>query len=424
LRSFGSVLEKWKGRGLGFDAIRVGLSISILCIHSVSLTTNYEDVWGGPAKFFGALLVPAFFAVSGFLVAGSAARVDLFTFLSFRVLRILPALATEVMLTAVVLGAAVSTLNFRDYVTSPEFWAYFANIAGNIHFTLPGVFSSNPWSIVNGSLWTIQPEIFCYLFMALAVLGGLLSRRGVFAMIALGILIALVFLDYYSGKGPTDLGVVAQAKMFLFFVIGCLAYLFRYSIPVSFPWAICSTVAASVLLQYPGFSVLAAIPVVYAVLFLGLRPIYIPPLFARGDYSYGIYLYAYPVQQVVIAAAPDGYRTWYINMAAALPVTIALAMLSWHFVERPFLRLKEKIKFNSDTVMRLAQFRFLLAVLLIGYAQLLAFWSGAFGMAAIGLRRDFIPLATVTLTIALIVALGGLFSVRSRLRFARPAFGA
>ena len=105
------------------------------------------------------MLLPAFFAVSGFLVMGSAVRTgSLSTFLSFRALRILPALSTEVAIGAILIGGIWTTLPAREYFLDPGFWRYFRNIVGNIIFYLPGVFKSNPTEIVNGSLWTIPPE--------------------------------------------------------------------------------------------------------------------------------------------------------------------------------------------------------------------------------------------------------------------------
>ena len=103
-----------------------------------------------PAIFF-LYLVPAFFAVSGFLVTGSGLRVRATsTFLAFRVLRILPALLVEVTLSALVLGPIFTRLPLSSYFSDQQFFRYFGNIVGWITFYLPGVFQNNHVSVVNG----------------------------------------------------------------------------------------------------------------------------------------------------------------------------------------------------------------------------------------------------------------------------------
>ena len=96
-----------------------------------------------------------FFALSGFLVAGSMERTPkLSQFLTLRIIRLVPALAVEVLLCALILGPLVTNKPLWDYFAAPEFWAYFRNIVGDVHFTLPGVFEDNKLPrIVNASLW-------------------------------------------------------------------------------------------------------------------------------------------------------------------------------------------------------------------------------------------------------------------------------
>src|SRR5271168_2704028 len=118
-------------------------------------------------------IVPAFFALSGFLVTGSALRVRATsTFLMFRVLRILPALLVEVTLSALVLGPIFTTLPLRHYFSDPQFFRYFGNIVGWITFYLPGVFHDNIYPTVNGNLWTLPAELDCYLITGALLLTG------------------------------------------------------------------------------------------------------------------------------------------------------------------------------------------------------------------------------------------------------------
>ena len=112
-------------------------------------------------------------------VTGSAIRTSsIKVFFVFRVLRLIPALVTEVTLAALVLGPLLTSLALVSYFSDWHFYDYFGNIIGRIRFVLPGVFEHNPHaSIVNINLWTLRPEFFCYLIMLGMLYFELISRR-------------------------------------------------------------------------------------------------------------------------------------------------------------------------------------------------------------------------------------------------------
>ena len=122
--------------------------------------------------------LPMFFALSGFLVTGSALRTGrLIPFLGLRVLRLLPALLVEVTLSAIILGATFTQLPLSEYYASPMFWSYFLNIVGDIHLFLPEVFNNNNTDIVNSNLWTLPWELQCYIVMSVMIVTGVLFHR-------------------------------------------------------------------------------------------------------------------------------------------------------------------------------------------------------------------------------------------------------
>jgi peptidoglycan/LPS O-acetylase OafA/YrhL len=347
--TLGIQLAKTGGRPAGFDYLRLGLSIGIVAYHSFVVCYGWNGKPGlgfAPAAPLCGFLVPAFFALSGFLVAGSLQRNDLPSFLTLRALRIFPALCVEVILSAVVLGALFTTLPLHEYFMSPMFRAYFLNILGDIHFYLPGVFENLPdpnW--VNLQLWTIPFELRCYIGLSLLALLRMHKRPMLYMAFVMAIWIApfaqaFVTHPFHLGHGqsPGRLAVLS-------FLFGVGLYNLRDRIPFSWTGFTVAAVLCYVLLYSPATSGLASLPIAYVTVFLGLCN---PPrsFFVLGaDYSYGIYLYGFPIQQSIVFLLPDA-RIWYVNLVLSLIVVSCFAAFSWHFIENPVLgRKKEAVRF-------------------------------------------------------------------------------
>ncbi len=354
--SIGAVLDRTNGIGQGFDTLRIVLSIAILCWHSIVTSYGREaelPFWTNPLT--GGIvtsLLPIFFALSGFLVMGSAVRtMSLKVFLAARGLRILPALATEVTMSAVILGSLVTTLSPADYFTNIDFYRYFGSLVGNIQISLPGVFSANPFdNVVNSSLWTIAPEILCYTYIAFVIAAGLLGKPRGLSFLIIAMMVISALSDSF-GLGLREIGGAFRPHtLILAFALGNLLFLWRNFIPFSRGLFALCLVTGMALVSHPSLATLATPPLVYVTVYLGLLPLPKIPMLDRGDYSYGIYLYAMPVQQSFAYAFPQ-LRQWYWNILFALPVTIALAMFSWSRIEKPALRLRKRL---SDPAARTA----------------------------------------------------------------------
>lgn len=180
----------------GFDYLRIGLSLAVLGWHSIGLSTGSVELdaalWSGPFRFLPSAIIPVFFALSGFLVAGSLERNRLHQFITLRFMRLIPALAVEIALSALFLGLIFTTLPKLEYLSSTQLYAYFLNIIGDIHFELPGVFKDNPFpGFVNGQLWTIPFELECYLALILLSVSTLLKRRLAFVSVVVCLALAL-----------------------------------------------------------------------------------------------------------------------------------------------------------------------------------------------------------------------------------------
>lgn len=345
--SFAERLAAAGNRPAGFDYMRLLLSTLVIVSHAVGVAYGVAEtlrVFGGALRPAVALILPMFFALSGFLVAGSLERCrSLISFLGLRLIRLVPALAVETFAAAIVIGAIFTTLPLSEYFSSPLFRRYFLNIVGVVQFVLPGVFQGNPWSgLVNGQLWTLPWELYCYLIIAGITALGLLRRDGV-ALATILIVNAVFFVLYVLVRRHQPGVTVSGPVLILCFLYGIGFYLLRRRIPWSGGLFALSLAAALLGLGVHGGDYLIALPCAYLTAFLGLTR---PPrtwLVSSGDYSYGLFLYGFPIQQAVVATFGAGGQSWWANAAISWCLAFALAFLSWHLVEKNAMKLRPRL---------------------------------------------------------------------------------
>lgn len=341
----------------GWNYLRISLAATVVFFHS--LLTCYgvygtDYVWHSYYRSPLAFVLPAFFALGGFLVSESLGRVKSMTeFVVHRVARIMPALIVEVLLSAIVLGPLQTILPVGLYFSRPAFWTYFFNIVGWVHFYLPGVFWDNPLpGIVNGSLWTIPYEYVGYCTLPIVVLLGIARRRFLFlslvliANAAMGGYYAATYVDTHAEHLP---GIM----MILSFYAGICMRQWKDQIVLSKEWLAGSVVLSVVLLSFPQTEYFAVFPIAYATTFLGLtspRKIWIV---SSGDYSYGLYLFAFPVQQTYAALFPD-FRVWWANVIFTLVFGMLCAGFSWHCVEKQVQKRRSRIVAAIENGLRLS----------------------------------------------------------------------
>ena len=348
--TFQDKMQSGGGVTTGFDYLRIGLSVAVLGWHAFSLAAHSPELdaewWSGPFRFLPAAIIPLFFALSGFLVTGSLGRTRLHQFVTLRCIRLIPALAVEITLSAVIIGLVFTTLPASQYLSSGGFWTYFLNIVGDIHFYLPGVFDEEPsQGLVNGQLWTIPFELECYLALVLLAVSTAIRRR--FAFVAIVAALSLAFTVRALTGPPISAVTHAPGRVLVVcFLAAVSLYLYRDRIPYSNVLGVLSALAAAVFLQIPDASYLAAFPVAYLTVWLGLMR---PPAIPFGDLSYGVYLFHWPIQQSVLHAVPSIHSGW-LTMLVSLPLTAVCAWLSWTLIEKPVLIRKKPILAAVDRV--------------------------------------------------------------------------
>lgn len=331
-----------------FDFLRFLFASFVIGTHSYALLGNIKDdpLYHATGRVFSEIGVCGFFVLSGYLIFQSLERSSsLGSFFRKRVLRIFPGLIVAVLFSALIIGAIASTLTAKEYYSNGMTWRY---ILDNIILlprqqTLPGVFTHHVETAVNGSLWTLRYELLFY-----GILGTLfffsrpLKQKIVVAMLL------LCLAGYFILKRELYTGLPEALQKFLFYCCNLGSYFLSGAL-LSFYTArlqrhktallLCSSLLFTGVLfvfprQYPLVEILS-FPVM--IITAGLH--YSRPLhFSRytGDISYGTYIYAYPLQQLLILWLQPQQVT--VLLLASFPVSWLAGYLSWHLVEKRFLR--------------------------------------------------------------------------------------
>jgi peptidoglycan/LPS O-acetylase OafA/YrhL len=299
-----------------------------------------EPLHAETGRSLGQHAVQVFFFLSGVMVAKSFATSNsVVDFTVARGLRIFPALVVCVLLTALVLGPMVSALPVATYFGSSEVLVYIAKTLSlsTGGAPLPGVFEQNPMADkVNTSLWTLKYEVICYVMLAIAGSVGLFSPRK--RWLALPLLIGFVALISLGTPGELEtFSFIDNVRYFsVFFAAGTLAFLLRDRIVLT-GWLVVPMLALFWTTRRTGIADLAsAISLGYVALWLATKSFGSLREFCNGtDLSYGVYIFAGPIQQLMISQAPDVSPM--LHAAAALTIVVPLAVLSWVIIEHPAL---------------------------------------------------------------------------------------
>ena len=331
-------------RDNNFHLLRVIAASAVLYSHAFALATGdkaSEPLRSWLGCTFGSIAVDLFFLISGMLVTMSLERrgsaVD---FVRARFLRIWPALTVAIFLSVFVLGAVFTTSPLREYFLAKgtvKYLVFNLWLFRGVEYFLPGVFLTNPWpAAINGSLWSLTFEVKCYVVLLAAwiVLRRLQSAHLLrWLTAALWASLLAWFVWTLHSMNIED----SPARVWLMFCSGVLIYLLRSRLLLSWWWlgALCLAVGLSL-----GHPVLFGLTYAFALPYFMLCCAYLPRggllRYNRlGDYSYGIYIYAFPVQQSLMHLMPGLLPLEMFGLSLA--VTLGLAVLSWHFVEKPAL---------------------------------------------------------------------------------------
>jgi peptidoglycan/LPS O-acetylase OafA/YrhL len=322
------------------NAIRLVLAIGVILWHSY-LPTGHDVPFAAVRQLLGEVWVDGFFAISGFLITSSWLRNPrIRDYFIARGLRILPGFYTCLVITACVIapvGVALqgepalklllSRAPIMYILKNSGVWMYQYDVGG----TPRGIPWPGAW---NASLWTLGWELLCYIAIAILGVAGLLSRRWLFpaamALCGLGLVLSVAI-------GLPRLAHDA-ARFALMFLAGALLHQFRNAIPARWSLVAMSVIIVLAASLLPDYRLVAGIPLAYAIVVSGAL-IHNQRFTLRTDLSYGVYIYAFPIQQLLIIVGLGGVNP-VVFATIATVATLPLAALSWFLVEKPAMSLK------------------------------------------------------------------------------------
>lgn len=359
-----SINDTYNPRHNSLNFLRLVLALVVVINHALPLAA-FRVVGGVNGTGFGEIAVYGFFGISGFLITGSALRNRAGRYLWQRFLRIFPAFWVCLVVTAFIFGV-VAWLHhpptphcgiscYFDAPSNSPFAYIYRNLLLVIHQhsiagTPTGSLIPYEW---NGSLWSLSYEFLCYLILMGLALIRLLHRRGTILILTVllwGTVSVITFTPSLDDKFTLfeNYTLYNVLKLTTIFMVGSIIYLYKERVPDSVWLALACTVVLVACFYLPNggrrpaftftTSGLMAPLIAYSLLWLGIH-LPLQRVGRRNDYSYGMYIYGFPVAQLLVIW---GVQRWGLYPYALMTVfvTVALAMASWWVVEKHTLRLK------------------------------------------------------------------------------------
>ncbi|OWV11516.1 hypothetical protein B5D80_04300 [Micromonospora wenchangensis] len=364
-----TLAERYDPQDNAFGFLRLALALGVLIAHAWPLglaQPSFGASFTAGQSDLGTLSVQGFFVISGFLVAGSALRLSAGRFAWHRALRILPGLWVCLAVTALLIAPAVHLIERGDltgFWTHPEGpLRYLAvNWLGAMdQYPISGLLADTPFgrmmggpSAFDGSLWSLRYEIACYLLTGLLAATAVLHRAarfvlvltiGTYLLILNDLLTVADWTDRPPARGAISLPLLGTFTtdwtlyLTFLFLLGVCARRYAHRLPIGERYAAAAGIVLPVSMVFGGFFAIGLPAFAYLVLYVAVAaPRVLRRIGRRRDYSYGIYIYAFPVQQVValLGGASEGLL---IYIVLSVIGTLVFAIPSWHMVEGPALR--------------------------------------------------------------------------------------
>ncbi len=334
--------EDTGGRHNNFNLVRFVAAVMVIYGHMAHLLlAPVPTIFGQEVS---TIAVKIFFVISGFLITESFLRDEnIIRYGIRRFFRIMPGLIFITLLSVFIVGPLLTRFSTGDYFSNPSTYQYLRN--GLLHpvYNLPGVFETNPYpNAVNGSLWSLPVEVAMYLLLPIVLV---VFRKLKIMKIGVALTgVAFLVFNIWRLKYAPDLRFVFWGSNWIdgtmlvpYFFAGSLFSFPEFRRLLNLQWGIAlAAVAAMLNMNYVKSEILLFIVLPYFILSFSLasRPVF-GRWFEKNDYSYGMYLYGFLVQQTLIFLLGAERFSLLPYTILSTVVTLVFAALSWHLVERP-----------------------------------------------------------------------------------------
>ncbi len=325
-----------KIRSTNINLLKFICALLVIISHASAVAENKIDIlagWLNGQSNIGGVAVAVFFFLSGFYVSKSIVKSkNIWDFFKKRCLRIFPQLGVVVVGSAFVLGPILSTLSLEKYFINVEVYKYLLNIILLPVHNLPGVFTSHFDSTVNGPLWTMPVEFFCYIVLAIVFFGLnklRINNRGISYII---MTIALYFMYMFLIFKVKSEFLVTVFRPIICFFVGMIFYEYRSFIKLKPIVGILTLIVLFTLKINPLFNLLMVFVIPYSICAIALG---LPQLSIKGkifNCSYEMYLLGWPIQQIIVEGM--GNMSAILNWIIAIPIDICIGFILYKAIER------------------------------------------------------------------------------------------
>ena len=322
--------------------MRLGLALTVIVAHSWPVG-GYGVAPGFGDQNLGDWAVAGFFAISGYLITASRLHTRPVAFYWRRFLRIYPAYIAATLVVVVGLGPLAALLMNSRYDWGSGF-SYLMNNALVIirQWGIDGTLVDVPYPITwNGSAWTLFYELLCYL--AIGVVVSIVRKRHlttvlIIALVASSGLTAVIHL--FNVGAPEMLSL--SARLGSFFIAGAILYQLREVIPIHWIGLVIACGVLVFLASAGLFQVFAGLPIAYLMMWLGIR-LPLDKVGTRTDLSYGVYIYAFPLQQIIATVFLRRDVSLIGFIALSVTMSVVMATASWFLIEKPAMSFRDAL---------------------------------------------------------------------------------
>jgi peptidoglycan/LPS O-acetylase OafA/YrhL len=327
-------LTEFPTRRNSLNFIRLVLAVLVIVSHAWPIGGFGPDPQVGQFSL-GSFAVAGFFALSGWLITQSRLSSELPSFLWRRFCRIYPGYFVALLVVAFVFAPIGAAVSLSSYTTSNGFGYVISNLTLYIRdWTVGPSLPSGAFQAWNGSLWTLFYEVLCY--FAIGFMVTVCGRRRVdICAVASLVVITAAAVTYQLVGLAIPYIAVTFLELAPFFFAGAALFVLRGHIPLHGGLAGLAAVVTALLVVTSANAALAALPIAYICLWAGATlPAVFQAIGRKNDISYGTYIYAFPVQQMIALLGGASLGVAYYTTACVV-ATLPLAALSWLVVEKP-----------------------------------------------------------------------------------------